>query len=732
MSPLKKIINALKEGFIGTAETQPDEQAPIIALPDETYEHIHTLHSNDDLEAYSNDYLESALVPREPPAELHLDAGEIAEVVEHIHVVNGDEPTVALNAIQPLQRGDGSTSIGLTDFDRYLFSEGTHLDAYEKLGAHLVEHNGQAGAHFAFWAPNASRVSVVGDFNHWDGNANIMQGSSAGVWQLFVPGLQAGTLYKYELHDQHGNMLPLKTDPYAFSAELRPATASRIARLPHVTTRAAIKQSVHDPISIYEVHLGSWQRGEGNRWLTYSEIAERLIPYAVEMGFTHLEFMPVSEHPFDGSWGYQPIGLFAPSSRFGTPEEFAALVERAHAAGLGILLDWVPGHFPNDAHGLGFFDGTHLYEHTDPREGFHQDWNTLIYNYGRTEVANFLITNALFWFDKYGVDGMRVDAVASMLYRDYSRNQGEWIPNQYGGRENLEAVSLLKRFNEAVYARFPNAVTVAEESTSWPGVSKPTYNGGLGFGFKWNMGWMHDTLVYMSKDPVYRKYEHHEITRSMLYSFSENFILPLSHDEVVHGKGSLFEQMPGDDWQKFANLRAYYGFMFGHPGKKLLFMGCEFGQRQQWNHEYSLDWHLLNEAPHQGLKQWVQDLNHLYRNTPALHKYDCEPRGFEWLDSDNAEASTIAFMRRGENDSEIAIVVSNFTPVVRENYRIGVPIPGFYREALNSDAALYGGSNSGNAGGIHSEDIQHYDRPYSINITVPPLATVILTLESNQ
>ena len=630
----------------------------------------------------------------------------------------------------PVNHNINQAEVGLTDFDRHLFSEGTHYHIYEKLGAHLGQHNGVSGVNFAVWAPNASRVSVVGPFNTWDGNTHAMHPSDSGVWQVFVPNLGEYTLYKYEIISRDGQLLPLKSDPYQFQAEQRPLTASVVADLPPApTTRAAIKQSINDPISIYEVHLGSWRRKNGFEWLTYDELGDQLIPYAVDMGFTHLEFMPVSEYPFDGSWGYQPTGLFAPTSRFGTPRDFARLIERAHAAGLGVIMDWVPAHFPNDAHGLANFDGTHLYEYADPREGFHQDWNTLIYNFGRTEVANFLLNNALFWIERFGIDGLRVDAVASMLYRNYSRKDGEWIPNIYGGQENLEAVAFFKKLNELVYSRFPNAMTAAEESTSWAGVSRPTFNGGLGFGFKWNMGWMHDTLQYMAKDPVYRKYDHNHLTFSLIYAWTENFILPLSHDEVVHGKGSLIAKMPGDDWQKFANLRAYYGFMFGHPGKKLLFMGCEFAQREEWDHETSLDWHLLDEAPHQGMQSLVRDLNNFYKNTPALYQHDCDAQGFEWLDSDNADASVVAFLRRGDDANKIVIVVSNFTPVVRTDYRVGVPLAGYYREAINTDAANYGGSNVGNMGGVQTDDLEHYGRPYSLNLTLPPLATVMFTFE---
>ena len=561
-----------------------------------------------------------------------------------------------------------------------------------------------------------------------------MHPSEAGIWSLHVSGIGEGTLYKYEIRDAYGH-LHQKADPYAFYAEPSPATASIVHPLPKAHRQGRNRQTIHDPISIYEVHLGSWRRGEDNRILTYRDLAGSLIPYVRDMGFTHIELMPVAEYPFTGSWGYQPTGLYAPTSRFGTPEDFCAFVSAAHEAGLHVLMDWVPGHFPNDAHGLALFDGTHLYEHADPREGKHQDWDTLIYNFGRREVGNFLISNALYWLDRFGIDGLRVDAVASMIYRNYSRKEGEWLPNIHGGVENLEATSFLRRMNELVYREYPDTVTIAEESTAWPGVSRPTYEGGLGFGFKWNMGWMHDTLKYMSQDPVHRKHHHHLMTFGMIYAYSENFVLPLSHDEVVHGKGSLIGRMPGDVWQRFANLRAYFGFMYGHPGKKLLFMGGEFAQWGEWQHDHSLDWHVLEEGDphrdkHAGMQALVRDLNHLYRSTPALYRYDCEPQGFLWLDSDAAETSVYAFARFGEGEDDIAIIVSNFTPVVRHNYRVGVPKAGYYAERLNSDAAAYGGSNTGNEGGVHSEPVTHYGHAQSLHLTLPPLSTLIFTYRS--
>ncbi|MFE1602802.1 1,4-alpha-glucan branching protein GlgB [Methylobacterium sp. ID0610] len=613
-------------------------------------------------------------------------------------------------------------------------------DAVQRvLGGQAITIGGIAGFRFAVWAPNARRVSVVGDFNDWDGRRHPMRlWQNGGVWELFIPDLPKGAHYKFEIRGPDGSLLPLKADPVAFAAQQPPETASRLVGRPAPHWRDAAWMANrgkadhrHSPISIYEVHLGSWARvpEEGNRYLTYRELGERLIPYVKEMGFTHIELLPITEHPFDGSWGYQPVSLFAPTSRFGSPEDFAEFVNAAHEAGIGLLLDWVPGHFPLDAHGFGLFDGTHLYEHADPRQGFHQDWGTYIYNFGRTEVSAFLAANARFWLEEYHLDGLRVDAVASMLYLDYSRRAGEWIPNQYGGNENLDAINFLRRTNEATYSHAPGTMTVAEESTSWPGVSHPTYTGGLGFGFKWNMGWMHDTLRFISKDPVHRRYHHHDLTFGLLYAFSENFILPLSHDEVVHGKGSLLGKMPGDRWQKFANLRAYFGFMWGHPGKKLLFMGGEFGQEREWNHNQSLDWHLLDDPFHGGLKELVRDLNRLYAATPALYERDTEAAGFQWLVADDADNSVIAWARKGKREGEIAIVVSNFTPIPREGYRVGVPAPGFYREAINTDAATYGGGNVGNYGGVEALPEPSHGQDFSLCLTLPPLGTLILVRE---
>ena len=604
---------------------------------------------------------------------------------------------------------------------------------YRKLGAQPATLEGVAGFNFAVWAPNARRVSLVGDFNDWDGRRHPMRlRHNGGIWELFVPGLTAGTRYKYEIKGAD-NGLHLRADPVAFAAERPPATASVLHGQPDFAWRndewlaaRAAKDPRKVPIAVYECHLGSWMRAEGNRYLTYRELAQKLIPYVRDMGFSHIELLPITEYPFDGSWGYQPVSLYAPTSRFGSPEDFCALVEASHEAGIGIILDWVPGHFPNDPHGLGYFDGTHLYEHADPRQGYHQDWGTYIYNFGRQEVAAFLVANARFWLERYRLDGLRVDAVASMLYLDYSRKQGEWVPNRYGGNENLDAIDFLRRMNEVAYRSAPGVVTVAEESTAWPGVSHPTYTGGLGFGFKWNMGWMHDTLRFISKDPIHRRYHHHDLTFGLLYAFTENFILPLSHDEVVHGKGSILGKMPGDRWRRFANLRAYYGFMWGHPGKKLLFMGGEFGQEREWNHDHSLDWHLLDDPFHSGVKDLIRDLNRAYRDLPALHERDCEAGGFQWLVSDDADNSVIAWARFGDEPGRVTLVISNFTPVPREGYHLGVPRPGHYREVINTDAAIYGGSNVGNMGGVTTVEEEAHGRPHSIYVRVPPLGTIIL------
>ncbi|WP_108662979.1 1,4-alpha-glucan branching protein GlgB [Acuticoccus kandeliae] len=620
----------------------------------------------------------------------------------------------------------------LGELDMYLIGEGRHRKIYEKLGAHPMTIDGVEGVAFAVWAPNARRVSVVGDFNGWDGRRHIMRRRlEAGIWEIFVPRIGRGLYYKYEIVGPHGNLLPLKMDPFAFATEQPPDTSSVIHGLVEYDWKDSAWMSARGarndraaPISIYEVHLGSWRRGDGNTMLDYDALANELIPYAKEMGFTHIELLPISEHPFSGSWGYQPIGLFAPTSRFGSPEGFARFVERAHEAELGVIIDWVPAHFPTDAHGLGQFDGTALYEHADPREGFHRDWNTLIYNLGRREVANFLEANGLFWLDRYHVDGLRVDAVASMLYRDYSREHNEWVPNIYGGRENLESIDFLRSLNERVAEDGEGAMMAAEESTAFPSVSRPVESGGLGFNFKWNMGWMHDTLEYIQRDSVYRRYHQDNITFGLHYAFSENFILPLSHDEVVHGKGSMLGKMPGDRWQKFANLRAYYAFMWTHPGKKLLFMGGEFAQGREWNHDQSLDWHLLADPFHQGIQSLVRDLNGIYSGTAALHERDCEADGFEWIDASDAEGSVFVYARYAADRSP-AVVVVNFTPIVRAGYRIGLPTGGRWREALNTDASAYGGSNVGNSGHVVAENVAYHGRSHSAEITLPPLGALI-------
>jgi 1,4-alpha-glucan branching enzyme len=617
----------------------------------------------------------------------------------------------------------------LSDFDLYLLAEGTHQRLYDKLGAHPLVLDAVDGVAFVVFAPNARRVSVVGDFNFWDARRHPMRVRGAGYWELFIPGGKAGDHYKFDIIGPQGRHLPLKSDPLAFACELRPKTASIVfdeSSMPRPRPAPPGINAREAPISIYEVHLGSWRRKDNNDWLSYRELAEQLPAYARDLGFTHVEFLPVSEHPFDGSWGYQPTALYAPTSRFGSPADFAALVDACHAQGLGVILDWVAGHFPDDPHGLGRFDGTALYEHANPKQGRHLDWGTLIYNYGRTEIVNFLVANALFWLDRYAVDGLRVDAVASMLYLDYSRPSGSWVPNKHGGRENLEAIDFIRRFNTEVFARFPQATTAAEESTAWPQVSRPVEHGGLGFAYKWNMGWMHDTLKYAGKDPVHRKYHHGDILFGLHYAFSENFILPLSHDEVVHGKRSILGRMPGDDWQRFANLRAYYSFMFGHPGKKLMFMGCEFGQQREWNHDHALDWHLLEDKRHAGVQALVRDLNSLYRATPALHELDCEASGFEWIITEDVNHNVFAWMRKGSDPRARCVVVVNFSPNVYYNYRVRVPFEGRWREALNSDSAHYGGSNVGNVGEVQSSG----DASPELNLTIPPHAAIFLVPES--
>ncbi len=625
----------------------------------------------------------------------------------------------------------------LGDLDLHLLGEGKHRRAYEKLGAHPRVLGGVAGVSFAVWAPNARSVSVVGDFNGWDGRSHPLRRSGPnGFWETFVPGLVLGMLYKFELHGSNGHLLPLKADPFAFRCERAPGTASVVHGLPACAwgdgewmERRRETRLHADPLSIYELHLGSWRRRPDGSFMSYQEIAADLAPYASWLGFTHVQLLPVMEHPYDPSWGYQPLGLFAPTSRFGGPEDFKAFVDTLHQAGLGVILDWVPAHFPEDAHGLASFDGTHLYEHADPRQGRHMDWGTLIYNYGRVEVQNYLISNALFWLDQFHVDGLRVDAVASMLYLDYSREAGEWIPNRHGGRENLEAVSFLRRLNEVVYAQFPDTFTVAEESTAWPGVSRPTDQEGLGFGFKWDMGWMHDTLRYLGQGMMARPHHHDDITFSMLYHDSENYVLPLSHDEVVHGKRSLIGRMPGNPWERMANLRLLYAWLFAHGGKKLLFMGGEFAQGREWNHDTALDWELLDQPDHKGIHDLVRDLNGLYRRQPALHEGDCQPGGFAWIDCGDRFNSVLTLLRRASDPSDIVVTAFNFTALPHHDYRVGVPAPGLYAELLNTDSAHYGGRNLGNTGRVKTEAIPAHGFPQSLNLTLPPLAALFLKPE---
>jgi 1,4-alpha-glucan branching enzyme len=647
-----------------------------------------------------------------------------------LHLTGWDDSTAVV-------RDPYSYGIIMGEVDLHLFSEGNHLQIYEKFGAHLRTIGETEGVYFSVWAPNAQRVSVVSDCNGWDGRVNPMRRLlGSGVWELFLPGVGEGVHYKFEIRTPGGALL-LKSDPFGLFSQHGIQTSSMVYNLDRYQWAdrewmdARPARRLHtSAMSIYEVHLGSWRRKieEGNRPLSYLELSETLIPYVVEMGYSHIELMPVAEHPFEGSWGYQVTNYYAPTSRFGTPDEFRHFVDKCHQAGIGVIMDWVPAHFPKDAHGLAEFDGTDLYEHMDPRQGEHQDWGTLIFNFGRNEVRNFLIGNALFWLDKYHIDGLRVDAVASMLYLDYSRKAGEWVPNTFGGRENLEAVYFLKRFNEVCYERFPGIMTIAEESTAWPGVSRPTHLGGLGFGFKWNMGWMHDFLHYMSLDPIFRRYHHNNITFSLMYAFQEHFVLVLSHDEVVHGKRSLLNKMPGDEWQQFANLRMFYAWMYGHPGKKLLFMGSEFGQRREWNHDRELDWDLVALPPHDGLRRLVQHLNYVYKSEPALWDLDDTHEGFEWIDFHDADNSVVAFMRRSL-EGDVIVFAVNATPLVRHGYRLGVPGGGFYREIINTDAETYGGSNVGNMGGFEAEDFPWQGRTHSLMISLPPLAAVAFKLD---
>jgi 1,4-alpha-glucan branching enzyme len=627
----------------------------------------------------------------------------------------------------------------ITDDDLHLFNEGSHFRLYDKLGAHLLAHQGEEGVYFAVWAPDAEEVSIVGDFNRWDKSSHSLRPKGvSGIWEGFVPGVQKGANYKYHVCSRFNGYRVEKADPFAFYSEVPPKTASIITDLDYTWRDEAwmARRSEHNrhdaPLAIYEVHLGSWMRvpEEGNRSLTYQELGSKLAQYVKETGFTHVEFLPVMEHPFYGSWGYQCVGYFAPTSRFGEPQDFMYLVDSLHQQGIGVILDWVPSHFPSDEYGLGFFDGTYLFEHADPKKRIHPDWDSLIFNYGRKEVQSFLISSALFWLDKYHVDGLRVDAVASMLYLDYGRKEGEWIPNEYGGNENLEAIGFLRRFNEEIYRSFPDVQTIAEESTAWPTVSRPTYVGGLGFGMKWDMGWMHDTLKYMSQDPVHRKYQHNKLTFRMLYAFHENFVLPLSHDEVVYGKGSLLRKMPGDDWQKFANLRLLFGYMYAQPAKKLLFMGGEIGDWNEWYHEKSLDWSLLDYPFHAGIQRWVADLNGLYKNERALYELDFDPSGFEWIDCNDSQQSTISLLRKGRSAEDTIVVACNFTPVPRHNYWVGVPTGGLWREILNSDAHDYGGSGQGNFGAVEADGKSFHGRPHALKITLPPLSVVYFKKES--
>ena len=621
----------------------------------------------------------------------------------------------------------------LTDYDFFLFKQGRHFRLYEKLGARPMRQGGVEGTYFAMWAPNAREVSVIGDFNGWRaGQTPMRQQHDSGIWEAFVPDLGAGVLYKYFIVSHAGDYAVEKADPFAFRSEEPPRTASIVHALHYrwgdsawMKKRAA-RNALNAPWSVYEVHLGSWRRADGDRFLNYRELARELTDYVKDMGFTHVELMPLAEHPFYGSWGYQTTGYFAPSARYGAPEDLMYLIDTLHRNDIGVILDWVPSHFPTDQHGLAYFDGTHLYEHADPRRGFHPEWKSAIFNYGRWEVRAFLISSALFWLDKYHIDGLRVDGVASMLYLDYARENGEWIPNEHGGKENLDAIGFVRQLNEMVYGEYPGVQTIAEESTAWPMVSRPTFAGGLGFGMKWNMGWMHDTLRYFSKEPVHRKYHHNDLTFSLWYAFTENFMLPLSHDEVVHGKGSLIGRMPGDDWQRFANLRLLLGHMYGHPGKKLLFMGGEFGQWREWDHTHSLDWHLVSGAPHRGMQNFMRDLNRLYRAEPALFADDMDAVGFEWIDNNDRDQSVLSFMRKTADNSRIMLVVANFTPVPRYDYCIGCPRGGEWVEALNSDAEAYGGSGAGNAGRVQARDEGRHGRAHSLNLTLPPLGILFL------
>jgi 1,4-alpha-glucan branching enzyme len=624
----------------------------------------------------------------------------------------------------------------LTEEDLYLFNEGNHSHLFEKLGNHLIHEKGKEGVYFAVWAPNAKQVFVQGDFNNWQKETHpLMSRGASGIWEGFIPGIMKGTTYKYHIVSRYNDYRVDKADPFAPMHETPPNTASKVWDLDYswrdetwVGERRSLRNALDAPQSVYEVHLGSWMRvpGEGGRSMTYRELAPRLAEYVSRMNFTHVEFLPIMEHPFYGSWGYMTTGYFAPTSRYGNPQDFMALIDELHAHGIGVILDWVPSHFPGDEHGLVYFDGTHLFEHADPRQGIQPEWNSYLFNYGRNEVRSFLLSSAVFWLKKYHVDGLRVDAVASMLYLDYSRKEGEWIPNQYGGNENLDAIEFLRRFNEEIYRQCPDVQTIAEESTAWPMVSRPNYVGGLGFGMKWDMGWMHDTLSYISKDPIHRKHHHHQTTFRMVYAFNENFVLPLSHDEIVYGKGSLLSKMPGDEWQKAANLRMLFGYMYAQPGKKLLFMGGEFGQVKEWYHETGLDWELSEQPVHKGIHRWVEDLNRFYRERPALYELDFDTEGFQWIDCNDAQHSILSFLRKGKDQEDRMVVVCNFTPVVQRNYKVGVPVKGVWKEILNSDAELYGGSGQGNLGGVEASPIGTHGHPFSLTLSLPPLAVLFL------
>jgi 1,4-alpha-glucan branching enzyme len=683
---------------------------------------------------------ETVAVTRDGSEPVRMRRCHPAGIFEAVLNESGDIPDYRLHVTYPGGHGavmDDPYRYGrvITDYDLYLFGEGRLTRIYDRFGAHPIALGPNHGVHFAVWAPNAQRVSVVGDFNNWDGRMHPMRNLGAsGVWEVFIPAAAVNHKYKFELITQQGERL-LKIDPFGFAFERPPLTASIVCDVHHdwtdgewLASRAAQGSWFHRPMAVYEVHLGSWMRipEENDRYLTYTELAARLIPYVKEMGYTHIELLPVMEHPFSGSWGYQVTGFYAPTSRFGSPNEFKGFVNECHRQGIGVILDWVPGHFPKDGHALARFDGTGLYEHEDPRQGEHTDWGTLIFNYGRNEVRNFLLANALFWLHEYHVDALRVDAVASMLYLDYSRKEGEWVPNRFGGRENLDAIEFLRQLNTHTHAEEPGSMTIAEESTSWPSVSRPVYVGGLGFTYKWNMGWMNDILEYVRKDPIYRRYDHRHLTFSMMYAFSENFILPFSHDEVVHGKGSMFGKIPGDDWQKAATLRALYGLMYAHPGKKLMFMGLEFGQVREWNYDQSLDWHLLDTPLHGGVHRYVKDLNRLYSSEPAMHEVDFDPSGFQWIDPNDNENSVVSFIRRSRDGRNLVVAIANFTPVPRDGYRIGVPTGGAYTELLNSDSEIYGGGNLGNSGVVFAEPIASHGHADSLRLNLPPLAILLL------